>query len=83
MRTLYTRNVPDEVAERLERMAADAGLSLNALVVRELIQASRVGNAALLADLPVLDVSAEDIVADLEDGRHERFVDLEDELGER
>lgn len=74
MRTLYIRNVPDEVAERLERMAAEAGLSLNALAVRELTEASRhADNAALLADLPVLDVSAEDIVADLEAARRSRW----------
>ena len=73
MRTLYIRNVPDDVAERLERMAARRGVSLNALAVRELTGvAGRADNYALLAGLPDLDVSIEEIVADLESGRNER-----------
>jgi hypothetical protein len=31
MRTLYLRNVPDEVADRLERMAKHEGASVNAI----------------------------------------------------
>lgn len=70
MRTLYIRNVPDEVAERLERMAARAGVSLNALAVRELTEvARRADNYALLADLPDLGVGVDEIVADLQTGR--------------
>jgi plasmid stability protein len=73
MRTLYIRNVPDDVAERLERMAARRGVSLNALAVRELTDvAGRADNSALLAGLPDLDVCIEEIVADLERGRNER-----------
>ena len=73
MRTLYIRNVPDEVAERLERMAARRGISLNALAVRELTQvAGRADNYALLADLPSMDISIDEIVAELERGRNER-----------
>jgi hypothetical protein len=73
MRTLYIRNVPDDVAERLERMAVRRGVSLNALAVRELTEvAGRADNHALLADLPDLGVSIEEIVADLESGRIER-----------
>ena len=41
MRTLYLRNVPDEVVARLEQLAALAGTSVNVLAVRELEQASR------------------------------------------
>jgi plasmid stability protein len=70
MRTLYLRNVPDEVGERLERMAAREGLSASALAVRELSVASRrADNPALLADLPDLDVAPEEIVSGLDDGR--------------
>jgi plasmid stability protein len=70
MRTLYLRNVPDEVGERLERMAAREGLSVSALAVRELSVASRrADNPALLADLPDLDVAPEEIVSGLDDGR--------------
>ena len=73
MRTLYIRNVPDDVAERLERMAARRGVSLNALAVRELTQvAGRSDNYALLADLPSMDIPVEEIVAELERGRNER-----------
>jgi plasmid stability protein len=73
MRTLYLRNVPDEVAERLERLAAREGLSLSAFATRELaIVARRAENPALLADLPDLGVDAAEVVADIEAGRAER-----------
>jgi len=41
MRTLYLRNVPDEVVERLERLAAQQGMSVSAVALRELSEASR------------------------------------------
>jgi plasmid stability protein len=64
VRTLYIRNVPDAVAERLERLASREGLSVNAFVVRELAEtARRADNAALLADLPDHDLSMDEIVA--------------------
>jgi hypothetical protein len=64
VRTLYIRNVPDDVAERLERLASQEGMSVNALVVKELSESSRrVDNRALLADLPDVDVSVDEIVA--------------------
>ena len=73
MRTLYIRNVPDDVAERLKRMAARRGVSLNALAVRELTEvAGRSDNYALLADLPSMGIGVEEIVAELERGRNER-----------
>jgi plasmid stability protein len=73
VRTLYIRNVPDDVAERLQRMAARRGVSLNALAVRELTEvAGRSDNYALLADLPSVDIPVEEIVAELERGRNER-----------
>jgi plasmid stability protein len=73
MRTLYIRNVPDDVAERLERMAARRGVSLNALAVRELTEvAARSDNYALLADFPSMGIGVEEIVAELERGRNER-----------
>ena len=34
MRTLYLRNVPDDVVERLERLAVEAGLPLSSFAVR-------------------------------------------------
>ena len=70
MRVLYLRNVPDEVTEGLAALAAREGLSVSAFAVRELSEvARRADNRALLGDLPDLDVSAEDIVADLDAGR--------------
>ncbi len=66
MRTLYLRNVPDDVIERLERLAAEAGLPLSSFAVRERAEASRRANAAeLLAALPHLGVPSDEIVATL------------------
>lgn len=73
VRTLYIRNVPDEVAERLERLAARDGLSMNAFVVREITAAARrAENAALLADLPDFGVTPAAAAADIAEGRRER-----------
>lgn len=73
MRTLYLRNVPDEVGERLERLAAREGLSLSAYATRELAAISRrADNPELLADLPDLGVEAGSVVADVEAGRARR-----------
>jgi predicted transcriptional regulator len=70
VKTLYLRNVPDDVAERLERMARRAGLSMNAFAVKELAEVARqADNGALLAGLPDLGVSAKDVVADVAGGR--------------
>ena len=70
MRTIYLRNVPDEVVAKLERMAALAGMSLNAYSVRELAEvARRADNAALLDGLPSLDVAVSEIVDAVEDSR--------------
>ena len=73
MRTLYLRNVPDEVVERLERLAKQQDMSVSATAVRELAEASRrVDNAALFDSLPHVDVDTAEIVADLEAARAER-----------
>ena len=62
-KTLYLRNVPLEVVERLERLAAQAGLSLTAFAVRELAEASRrADNKALLDGLAHTSVSTHEIV---------------------
>ena len=66
MRTLYLRNVPDDVVARLERLASLAGTSVNVLAVRELEQASRrADNPALLGFLPDLGIDTRDIVSGL------------------
>ena len=72
MRTLYLRNVPDDVVARLERLASLAGTSVNAVAVRELEQASRrADNPVLLGSLPDLGIDSGDIVSGL---RAERAV---------
>jgi len=73
MRTLYLRNVPDDVADRLARLADQAGMSVNAFAVRELAQvARRADNPGLLAGLAGFDVDADEIVADIDAGRGDR-----------
>lgn len=72
-RTLYLRNVPPEVAERLERLAAREGMSVNAFAVRELAEtARRADNPHLLAGLPSLGISADEVVGAIEAGRKTR-----------
>jgi hypothetical protein len=73
MRTLYLRNVPNDVGERLESLAAREGLSVSAFAVRELGEvARRADNPSLLGDLPDLGVPAKDVIEDLEAGRPAR-----------
>jgi hypothetical protein len=70
MKILYLRNVPDEVVERLERLAAREATSVSALAVRELAEVSRrADNAALLGILPDLGIPTPQILADLDAGR--------------
>jgi hypothetical protein len=74
MRTLYLRNVPDEVVERLEKRAKAESTSVNTVAVRELTEVSkRFNNAAIFASLPKLehDISMEEIVADIRELRGE------------
>lgn len=73
MATLYLRNVPEDVTERLALLAAREGLSVSAFAVRELSAAARrADNPALLGALPDLGIAAGDVVADLEAGRAAR-----------
>lgn len=73
MKTLYLRNVPDDVVERLERLAARDKTSVSAVAVRELAEASRrVDNAALLGDLPDLDIDTAELVFDIDAERANR-----------
>jgi plasmid stability protein len=67
MPVLYLRNVPDEVIERLQRLARRDGTSVSAVAVRELADVSRrADNPDLLAGLPDLDIDADRIVADVD-----------------
>lgn len=73
MRTLYLRNVPDEVGERLERLAAREGMSVSAFATRELAMiARRENNPGLLAALPDLGIEPVIVVGDIEASRSER-----------
>jgi plasmid stability protein len=73
MRTLYLRNVPDDVVARLERIAARDATSVNAVAVRELAEVSRrADNPALLGALPDHDVPVHELVADVGAGRGAR-----------
>jgi plasmid stability protein len=70
MKTLYLRNVPDEVIERLERLAARDSTSVSAVAIRELAEASRrADNPALLGVLPDRGVETADIVAGVDADR--------------
>jgi predicted transcriptional regulator len=67
MKTLYLRNVPDEVVERLERLAEHDRTSVSAVAVRELAEASRrADNPALLGALPDMNVDTAELVGDIE-----------------
>jgi hypothetical protein len=73
MRTLYLRNVPDEVVQRLERLAARDATSVSAVAVRELTEVSRrADNPELLGLLPDLDVDTATLVQDLDEERTRR-----------
>ncbi len=73
MRTLYLRNVPDEVVARLEALAERQGMSVSALALRELTEASRrADNPRLLAQLPDHDIPVSAIVEGLDAERAAR-----------
>jgi hypothetical protein len=73
MRTLYLRNVPDEVVDRLERLAKLEGSSINSVAIRELAEASRrIDNAALLESLPHREITMAQILENLDQSRSER-----------
>ena len=73
MRTLYLRNVPDDVIERLARLAARDATSVGAVAVRELAEVSRrADNPALLGRLPDLGVDIATILGDLDAARADR-----------
>ncbi len=73
MRTLYLRNVPDDVVKRLESLAERQGMSVGALALRELSEASRrADNPRLLAELPDHSVPTSTIVEGLDADRADR-----------
>jgi plasmid stability protein len=73
MKTLYLRNVPDDVLARLERLAARDNTSVSAVAIRELAEASRrADNPALLGDLPDLNIDTAELVRDIDAERASR-----------
>ncbi len=73
MKTLYLRNVPDDVVRRLELLAARDGTSVGAVAVRELAEVSRrADNPVLMGALPDLHVDVTDVVDDLDSERAAR-----------
>ena len=73
VRTLYLRNVPDEVVDRLQRLADRDNSSVSAIAVRELAEASRrVDNPVLLSKLPDLAVDSATLVGGLDAERADR-----------
>lgn len=70
MATVYLRDVPQDVADRLALLAARERISVNAYAARELAESSRrADNADLLAALPDLGVATEEIVTAVDEGR--------------
>lgn len=73
VKSLYLRNVPDDVGRRLAALAAREGMSVSSFALRELTAiAKSADNPALLGDLPDMRISSVDVVADLQDARSER-----------
>jgi hypothetical protein len=73
VKTLYLRNVPDDVVERLERLAERDRTSVSAVAVRELAEASRrVDNPALLGELPNVDIDGAELVGGIDAERADR-----------
>jgi plasmid stability protein len=73
MKTLYLRNVPDEVVERLERLAAREATSVSALAVRELGEISRrADNLRLLSALDHHNIEPSELVKELDAERSKR-----------
>lgn len=73
MKTLYLRNVPEDVVSRLQRLADRDGTSVGAVAVRELADVSRrADNPALVGDLPDLGVEVPSIVEGLHQERANR-----------
>jgi plasmid stability protein len=73
MATLHLRDVPDSTVDQLRRLAARERTSMNAIAVRELIDAAgQVDNAGLFASLPDLGVEVATVRAALDADRRAR-----------
>jgi hypothetical protein len=73
MKTLYLRNVPEDVVARLQRLADRDGTSVGAVAVRELSDVSRrADNPGLIGELPDLGIDVLSIVEGVERERARR-----------
>jgi hypothetical protein len=73
VKTLYLRNVPDDVVARLERLAQRDNMSVSAVAVRELGEASRrVDAPALLGDLPDFGIDVDGLIGVIDAERADR-----------
>jgi len=71
-RTLCIPHVPGHVAVRLEKLAAQAGLTLSTFVLQELTEAARrADNAELLQALPSAAIGTSEILEALRQSRAE------------
>ena len=70
MKTLYLRNVPDDVVDRLERLADREGISVSAAAIRELADVTRrADNHSLLSALPDIGMEPAELVAAIGEAR--------------
>jgi hypothetical protein len=73
MKTLYLRNVPDDVVARLERLATRDATSVSAVAVRELAEVTRrADNPVLLGALPDHDIATAEVLGGLDADRAAR-----------
>lgn len=73
MKTLYVRNLSEEVSSQLETLADREGISLSELASRELTSyVERVQNATILSALPDHGLDVAVLLEDIESGRASR-----------
>lgn len=73
MKTLYLRNVPDDVLDRLERLAQRENMSVSATAIRELAESSRrIENPELLGDLPDFKIDSATLLQEIDTERAHR-----------
>lgn len=70
MKTLYLRNVPDDVSAALEELASAESMSVSALAVRELAAAVAFRrNADIIWSTAEVEIGIDDIVDEVRRGR--------------
>lgn len=70
MKTLYLRNVPDDVSAALEELASAESMSVSALAIRELAAAVAFRrNADIIWSTTEVEIGIDDIVDEVRRGR--------------